>query len=124
MHIAVLPFQDQKMTERRKIERIEMQTPARIEVTARGGKKVSIQAITKDISSHGAFFITTQPIERDANLDIELILSMEKLQKLLDGNQQVRIRIQGAVIRKDPDGFAVSFSRKYQITALGHRQDW
>jgi len=124
MYIIVLPFQDQKMKEKRKIERLEIQTTARMEVVAKGGKKISLQAETKDISSHGAFFITEHPIEKDASLDIELILSMEKLQKLLDGNKQIRIRIQGTVIRNDPDGIAVRFSRKYQITALNHGRDW
>jgi hypothetical protein len=111
------------MKERRKIERLDMRTPARIEVVAKGGTKISLQAETKDISSRGAFFITENPIEKDAKLDIELILSMEKLQKLLEGNQQIRIRIQGTVIRNDPDGIAVSFGRKYQITTLNHGRD-
>ncbi len=111
------------MKERRQIERLEMQTPARIEVVAKGGNKISLQAETKDISSRGAFFITENPIEKDAKLDIELILSMEKLQKLLDGNQQIKIQIQGTVIRNDPDGIAVSFGRKYQITTFNHGRE-
>ena len=112
------------MKERRKRQRIEMRTPARIEGVAEGGKKISLQAETKDLSSHGAFFITEDLIEKNTNLDIELILSMKKLQKLLDGKKQIRIQIRGTVIRNDPDGIAVSFGRKYQIIALNHDRDW
>ena len=100
-----------------------MRTPARIEGMAEGGKKISLQADTKDLSSHGAFFITEDLIEKNTNLDIELILSMKKLQKLLDGKKQIRIQIRGTVIRNDPDGIAVSFGRKYQITALNHDRE-
>jgi hypothetical protein len=112
------------MKERRKIQRIEMRAPARMEVVAKGGKKISLQAETKDISSHGAFFITEDLLEENAKLDIEIILSMEKLQKILAEYQQIRIRIQGTVIRNDPDGIAVSFGRKYQISTIDHGRDW
>jgi len=115
------------MKERRKIQRIEMRTPARLEVVAKGGKKISLQAETKDISSHGAFFIsedlTEDLIEENTNLDIELFLSMERLQKLLDEKKQIRIQIRGTVIRNDPDGIAVSFGRKYQIIVYNHDRE-
>ena len=111
------------MKEKRKIQRIEMQTPARMEGVGKGGKKISLQAETKDISSHGAFFITEDRIEKTVNLDIELIVSMEKLQELLGKKQQITIRIRGTVIRNDQDGIAVSFGRKYQITALNHDRE-
>ena len=103
------------MKERRKIQRIELQTPARIETVAEDGRKIHLQATTKDISSHGAFFVTEKPIQENAKLDIELLLSMEKLLELLKGKKQVRILIQGTVVRSDPDGIAVSFGRRYQI---------
>jgi hypothetical protein len=112
------------MKEKRKIQRIEMRTPARMEVVAKGGEKRSLQAETKDISSHGAFFITRDQIETNAKLDIELTLSMEKLQKLLGEKKQIRIQIRGTVIRSDPDGIAVSFGKKYQIIALNHGREW
>jgi hypothetical protein len=106
------------MKERRKIERLELRTPARIEVTAKSGQKISLQAETKDISSHGAFFATEERIEKSVSLDIELIVSMEKFQQLLGRKNQVRIQLQGTVIRNEPDGIAVSFRRKYKITVL------
>jgi hypothetical protein len=112
------------MKEKRKIQRIEMRTPARLEGVAKGGKKISLQAETKDLSSHGAFFITEDRIEENVKLDIELIISMEKFQELLDGKKQIKIQIRGTVIRNDPDGIAVSFGRKYQIIALNHSREW
>ncbi len=82
---------------------------------AKDGKKISLQAETKDISSHGAFFLTEELLEEDAKLDIELLLSMEKLLELLREKKQIKILIQGTVIRSNPDGIAVSFGRRYQI---------
>ena len=111
------------MKERRKIQRIEMQNPARMEVAAKGGKKISLQAETKDISSHGAFFITEASFEKNTSIDIELLLSMEKLQKLLGEKKQIKIQIRGTVIRNDPDGIAVSFGRKYQIIVFNHGRE-
>jgi hypothetical protein len=103
------------MKDRRKIQRIELRTPARIAAVGKDGKKISLEAETKDISSHGAFFLTEELVEVNSNLDIELLLSMEKLLELLRGKKQIRILIQGTVIRSAPDGIAVSFSRRYQI---------
>jgi hypothetical protein len=103
------------LKERRKIQRIDLRAPARIEAVNRDGRKIGLQAETKDISSHGAFFITEETVEENTKLDIELLLSMEKLLELLRGNKEVRVLIQGTVVRSDPDGIAVSFGRKYQI---------
>ena len=103
------------MKERRKIQRIELSTPARIEALVKGGKKISLKAETKDISSHGAYFLTKDRVEENTKLDIELLLSMGKLLELLKGKKQIRIVIQGTVIRSDQDGIAVSFGRRYQI---------
>jgi hypothetical protein len=79
------------------------------------GKKISLQAETKDISSHGAFFQTEERIEENTKLDIELSLSMEKLLELLRGKKQIRVLIKGTVVRSDLGGIAVSFGRRYQI---------
>jgi c-di-GMP-binding flagellar brake protein YcgR len=103
------------MKERRKIQRIELSTPARIEALVKDGNKISLKAETKDISSHGAYFLTKDIVEENTKLDIELLLSMGKLLELLKGKKQIRIVIQGTVIRSDKDGIAVSFGRRYQI---------
>ena len=111
------------MKEKRKIQRIEMRTPARLDVMSRGSKKLSLQTETRDISSHGAFFITEDKIEENTNLDVEILLSMEKLQKLIGEKNRVRIQIRGTVIRNEPDGIAVSFGTKYQIMVFSHGQE-
>ena len=112
-----------EMKERRKIQRLDLRAPARIEAMPKDGKKISLNAETKDISSHGAFFITEDRIEQNVNLDIELVVSMKKLEQLLGRKGQVKIQIQGTVIRNEPDGIAASFSRKYKITVLDHDRE-
>jgi hypothetical protein len=106
------------MKERRQIQRLELQAPARIEGVGKSGTTINIQTETKDISSHGAFFLTEEQIEENVNLDIELILSMKKFQELLGRKDQVRLQIRGTVIRSELNGIAVSFSRKYKISVL------
>jgi hypothetical protein len=103
------------MKEKRKIQRIELRTPARIKAVAKDGTKSSLQVETRDISSHGAFFLTEELFDENAKLDIELLLSMEKLLELLREKKQIKILIQGTVVRSEPDGIAVSFGKRYQI---------
>jgi hypothetical protein len=100
-----------------------MHTPARITVMAKRGEEVSLQAETKDISSRGAFFITEYPMEKNTNLDVQLFLSMDKLREFIGEKKQVRIRIQGTVVRSEPDGVAVSFGTKYQIIEVNHERE-
>jgi hypothetical protein len=106
------------MKERRQVQRLDLQAPARINGVGKSGKQISLQAETKDISSHGAFFVTKELIEENANLDIELVLSMKKLKELLGRKDRVRLEIKGTVIRTENEGIAVSFSRKYKISVL------
>ena len=87
------------MEEKRKIQRIDLRRPARLEGVAKDGKKITLEAETKDISSHGAFFILDEAIDENMKLDIELFLSIEKLQELLGRKKKIRIQLQGTVIR-------------------------
>ena len=83
----------------------------------------TLQAETRDISSHGAFFQTEEQIQEDTKLDIELSLSMDKILELLREKKQVRILIQGTVLRSNAEGIAVSFGRRYQIIQADEEND-
>jgi hypothetical protein len=45
---------------------------------------------------------------------------VERLKELIGADKKVELRLEGTVIRKDADGIAVLFDKKYQIKALNH----
>ena len=111
------------MKERRKLERFQLHVPAKIELTDASGHHETLQLETKDISADGAFFVSSKPITEGANLQLEMILSVEKLKDLIGVHKKVELKLQGHVIRSDSDGVAVLFERKYHIRALNHYPD-
>lgn len=109
------------MRERRKIERYELHVPTTIEIADATGCLETLQVETKDISASGAYFVAPrEPICEGAQLRLEMILPVERLKDLIGANKKVGLRLEGRVIRKDANGIAVLFDKKYQITALNH----
>jgi hypothetical protein len=106
------------MDERRRIERFHLEVPARIksidnEEAERGGAFT-----TRDISSSGAFLFTEEAVAEGARVTLELVLPVEKFRQLLGSQSKVSISVSGRVIRRDQQGIAVLFNKKYEIKAL------
>ena len=112
-----------KEQERRKLERFQLHVPVKIELADVSGHHETLQLETKDISADGAFFVSSKPISEGANIKLGMILSVEKLKDLIGVHNKVELKLQGQVIRSDPDGIAVLFDRKYQIKALNNHND-
>lgn len=106
------------MKERRKLERYQLRVPTTIELADETGRREKITLQTKDISADGAFFDSIKPIAEGMHLKLEMVLSVERLKELIGADKKVELRLEGTVIRKDPDGIAVLFDKKYQIKAL------
>ena len=106
------------MKERREIERYKLQVPAKIEAIGAAGKKEKLSLQTRDISANGAFFTSEKPVSEGIHVSLELVLSMEKFQQLIGKKSRIELKIDGTVIRSDPEGIAVSFDKKYKIRAL------
>ena len=111
------------MEERRKLERFQLHVPAKIELTDDSGHRETLQLETKDISADGAFFVSSQPITEGADIQLEMILSVDKLKDLIGVHNKVELKLKGHVIRSNSNGVAVMFDRKYQIKALNHHGD-
>ena len=111
------------MEERRKLERFQLHVPAKIELTNESGHHETLQLETKDISADGAFFESSKPIIEGADVRLEMILTVDKLQDLIGVHKKVELKLQGHVIRSDSDGVAVLFNRKYHIRALNHHPE-
>ena len=110
--------QEREMEERRKLERFDLQAPARILVELGAGKKTELDLTTKDVSSGGAFIYSDQPLPEGATVRIELFISLAMLQKLAGETGTAKVKVKGTVIRVTEDGAAIRFDSKYKITAL------
>ena len=106
------------MEERRKLERFELNAPARVLLGSGRSKKDEYNLTTRDVSSDGAFLYSSQPLPEGAKVKMELMISLDTLQKLVRGKGRARIKVKGKVIRSDEKGIAIRFESSYKITAL------
>jgi len=106
--------------EKRGLERFELEIPARIKVSTAERKEEALDLLTSDISSGGAFFHTSQPLEEGTDVKIDLILPIKKLMKEIDkagGDfQHTYIKISGKVLRTESRGMAIVFNEDYEIS--------
>jgi len=106
------------MEERRRLERFELNAPARVIVQTEGGTKEELDLMTKDVSSGGAFLFSAQPLAEGVNVKMELLISLDMLQKLAGEKKAAKIKVKGMVIRVDAEGIAIRFDSTYKITAI------
>ena len=106
--------------EKRGLERFELEIPAKIKVISPQQEDISLDLLTSDISSGGAFFYTKQPLEKGTDVKIDLILPINKLIKKIDdlaGDfQHTYIKISGKVLRTESRGMAIVFNEDYEIS--------
>lgn len=93
------------MKERRKLERFDLQLPAKIDVVA-GEKQIS-NLFTKNICAGGAFFETSNPLPNNTRVKIDLVAPT-----------RVQIIVAGSVCRLDPSGMAIQFDEEYKLLPL------
>ena len=105
--------------EKRGLERFDLKIPARIELSHTDPRGEALSLFTRDISSGGAFFHTSEPLLEGTKVEIELILPMDKLMKNLEqfreGYQHTNIKLSGTVLRKESTGMAIIFNKRYKI---------
>ncbi len=106
------------MKEKRKLERFDLEMPARIEVTNSGRKKETFDFLTSNICSGGAFFHTPQPLPEGTQVRLDLVLPLDKLKKLKNDVKQAYIKVTGTVLRSESKGMAICFNEDYKIMPL------
>jgi Tfp pilus assembly protein PilZ len=99
--------------EKRKMDRFSLELPALLSIKDENRKQRSIEVMTGDICSGGAFFRTNKPFTVGTDVKMDLILPSDKFKKL--GGKRSRINVSGSVIRTDELGMAVCFDKKYRI---------
>jgi hypothetical protein len=102
--------------EKRKLERYSLKLPAWISLTDENGKRRTIEFFTANVSAGGAFIDTNTPLSIGTKVDIDIFLSINKLEKL--GGKKSRIGVTGSVIRTEPTGMALMFDKQFQISPL------
>jgi hypothetical protein len=108
------------MEERRRLERFDLTTPARLFVESESHQPRQLDLITRDISSSGAFLhCCSQPPTEGRRVKMELLISLDKLPQPLGSQGRAKVRVSGKVVRVDSSGIAVRFESRYKITSLG-----
>jgi hypothetical protein len=106
------------MEEKRKLPRFNLQFPTRIEVLDgdRSSETRTINLITRNICSDGAFLKTGDPLPEGTRVKIQVFFSFAE-SKLSAGASSL-IKAEGVVERSDPEGMAVRFRKNYRIVPL------
>ena len=101
------------MDERRLLERYNLVIPTRIELINSNRESEVFEINTHNISAGGAFFKTSHKIPEGTHINMNFVLPIERLTKILGVNSFIKIK--GKIIRVNVEGIAVSFDKKYEI---------
>jgi len=94
--------------EKRKMKRVYLELPATLSVSEECETKGTIKCSTDNICGCGAFFHTDQPVSPGTEIDIDIVLPLEKLKKI-DGKKAL-LKVAGSVTRTEERGLAIDFT--------------
>jgi len=102
------------MDDQRNFERFDLTVPAKVEII-KAGQETEREAslVTSNICAGGAFLVTEDSIPKGTRVNVDLVLSIDKLKEMLDSH--CRVIVQGEVVRTEDNGVAVRFDENYQI---------
>jgi len=106
--------------EKRKLERFKLQLLSHISVRGPDKDVKTLRLMTQDVSSGGAFFKTPNPLPVGTEVDLDLILKIDRL-KEITGNLAL-VNLSGTIIRTHEEGMAICFDDNFQICPLGNNQ--
>ena len=101
--------------ERRRLERFDLQVPAKIEVLTSPDPASILELLTKDICAGGAYFPTKTALASGTKVKLDILLPVRSVTTLSD-NTRGLIKVNGTVIRSGPAGMAIGFDGGYLIT--------
>jgi len=101
--------------EKRRLERYDLEIPAKVEVTDTGMEKGLHDLLTSNICSGGAYFHTSEPFPVGTEVRVDLALPLNRLKELIRDRQEVTIQVTGRVLRSEPTGMAIGFNRDYRF---------
>ncbi len=101
--------------ERRRLERFELQVPAKIEVLSSPDAASLLELLTKDNCAGGAYFPTKTALAAGTKLKMDILRPVRNVSAPGD-NPRGLIKVNGTVIRSGPAGMAIGFDTGYLIT--------
>lgn len=107
-----------QVKERRKLQRFDLEVPAKIEVMDSGQEKEIVNLLTSNICSGGAFFHTPEPLPEGTQVRLDLVLPLDKLRELKNDSKHAYIKVTGTVLRSESTGMAICFNEDYKIMPL------
>ncbi|NPV05499.1 MAG: PilZ domain-containing protein [Syntrophaceae bacterium] len=101
--------------ERRRLERFDLQVPAKIEVLSSPDSASVLELLTKDICAGGAYFPTKTALAAGTKVKLDILLPVRNVGTDTDSTRGL-IKVNGTVIRSGPAGMAIGFDGGYLIT--------
>lgn len=101
--------------DKRKVERFPLELPAFLKVGDESEGE-TVEFVTSDVCSGGAFFPTDKPIPVGTEVKVDLVIPIDQLKKI--EADKVLITVAGSVIRTEKRGMAVCFDNKYKIMPI------
>jgi hypothetical protein len=101
-------------TEKREMERFALNLPALLSIKDGSGNTRAFEFMIRDICAGGAFFKTDTPLSVGTDVKMDLIIPLDKFKT--GKKNRSRIDVSGSVIRKESQGMAVCFDKKYSIS--------
>ena len=100
----------------RKVQRFAITLPAFIESQTGHHAKSSRELLSRDVSSNGAFFLTSHPLEVGTRLVVRMVLKPQHIDS--SGTRKALVTVGGHVLRKESEGMAVRFDKTYKIASV------
>ena len=104
------------MVNRRKLERFDLQLQTLVSAYRKGCAPETMNLLTTNISSNGAFLRTNQFLPIGTKVRLDLVLSLDELKKVK--GKRTLIEVSGEVIRNESQGMAVRFAEDCKISPI------
>lgn len=101
---------------KRQRERLNMELSAQVIVSERQGPSGTIEVVTQDISSQGAFLVTNTPLAEGTEVVLDIDLPLDSLNKL--HGSTAKLHANGRIVRTSDDGMAVAFTEECEVPPI------
>jgi len=103
-------------TEKRKMERFDLELTAYLSVTDKSKQQKSVKLRTSNICAGGTFFKTNKPLTVGTDVKLDIILPLNKFKNMT--RKISHIYFTGSVIRTSQQGMAICFDKNHKILPL------
>jgi hypothetical protein len=102
------------LREKRRMQRFPLALPTQIQLEQ--GNRPTLSLVSRDVCTGGGFYLTDSPLPIGTRVKIKMFVKLGEPDRSDVGSSQ--ISVSGTVIRRDRDGMAVCFDKRYRIVRL------